>query len=373
MVHKYGTQVSELHKILLVVNSAVGGVEYHRQLAPHNHLQDYCPEFDVSQIMTDVGVQMGIWKKYDLMQFSRVVNVDGETTAILKECRKNDIITILDIDDHWKLHPGHGLASIYKEHNVEKQTVEAIREVDHVTTTQPYFADIIRKVNKNVTVIPNAIDPRGDQWHHQESPHKGSKLTFGWVGGVHHKPDIELLRSSMGMMSFDYKITDLFDVAFSGGIPDDPYSWPKYTEFAKVLTAGGKIPARRIKGVDVYNYAKHYHELDVSLIPLHNYEFNRCKSNLKMVEAGFKGRACIVSDIPPYSDDIRHMKNCMAVKEHKSHNGFYKAMKFMLSNRAAVTDMAKQLHEDMTEKYHMDVVNPIRRDLYKQLLKTGKA
>jgi hypothetical protein len=95
---------------------------------------------------------------------------------------------------------------------------------------------------------------------------------------------------------------------------------------------------------------------DVALAPLLPSEFNRCKSNLKMVEAGFAGCALIVSDVAPYSQHLTD-KNCIAVK----HNGDWnKAIKYLHENPNKAGDIALTLHEDMTTNFNIHDFNDIR-------------
>ena len=75
------------------------------------------------------------------------------------------IITIMDLDDYWgptKEHPAYQL--IVRE-NLEFKIKENIKRVDFVTTTTPIFAEEIAKLNKNVIILPNAIDPSENNSH----------------------------------------------------------------------------------------------------------------------------------------------------------------------------------------------------------------
>ena len=48
------------------------------------------------------------------------------------------------------------------------------------------------------------------------------------------------------------------------------------------------------------------------LIPLQDNKFNRMKSELKMIEAGYFKKAVIVSEVHPYTNVINR-KNCLSV------------------------------------------------------------
>ena len=53
---------------------------------------------------------------------------------------------------------------------------------------------------------------------------------------------------------------------------------------------------RRLWGMDTVNYGKSYNFIDVSLVPLQQNLFTACKSELKLIEAGFMKKAVIVSN-----------------------------------------------------------------------------
>ena len=56
----------------------------------------------------------------------------------------------------------------------------------------------------------------------------------------------------------------------------------------------------------VTSYAKNYSKFDVSLAPIKDHMFNRMKSQLKGIEAGFYKKALIASDVGPYTIDLKH-------------------------------------------------------------------
>jgi glycosyltransferase involved in cell wall biosynthesis len=62
----------------------------------------------------------------------------------------------------------------------------------------------------------------------------------------------------------------------------------------------------RMNPVDITQYAQLYKFFDVSLSPLKNSTFNKCKSELKVVEAGFTRTAIIASNVTPYKEVIKH-------------------------------------------------------------------
>ena len=74
---------------------------------------------------------------------------------------------------------------------------------DFVGYTHYLESDEISKINKNVVVLPNAIDPNESQF--KEPTPESDRLRIGWLGGSSHLHDLMLLD---GMTA---KLTDIKD------------------------------------------------------------------------------------------------------------------------------------------------------------------
>ena len=56
---------------------------------------------------------------------------------------------------------------------------------------------------------------------------------------------------------------------------------------------------------------KFYQNKGICLIPLESNKFTACKSNLKMLEAGWAKKPVIVSGVHPYNKLGKDNKNCL--------------------------------------------------------------
>jgi hypothetical protein len=54
--------------------------------------------------------------------------------------------------------------------------------------------------------------------------------------------------------------------------------------------------------MDVWNYSQLYEQFDIAIAPLTDSTFNTYKSNLKILEAGAKGKPIFVQSMHPYTD-----------------------------------------------------------------------
>lgn len=354
---------------VLVVCPSRGGVEYHRQLVPHAYLRGY-DDFDIAiinEIESDTFIHEGkevnmddFLKNFHLVQFSRTFSYGWNMEKVVKRIHKAGCVAVLDIDDYWNYGNTHLLYNQHLTDEVPQKTLASFKLADYITTTTSYFADVIKLHNKNVEVLENAINPDEPQFKIINEP--SSTMRFGWMGSQCHILDVGMIASplhDLAKTDLDYKIVE------GGAIKNDVGKF-----YTMVLTSNGKLDKSKYEGIewkDTFNYATTYNKIDIVLAPLVDNKFNRCKSEIKLIEAGFMKKGAIVSKIATYTMLGVHKKNCLMVKPNKQHE-WLNAFKFCINNPNAVSDMADQLHEDVKERYHIKTVTDKRAELYKRLI-----
>jgi glycosyltransferase involved in cell wall biosynthesis len=356
---------------------------------------------------------MNYWKKYQIVHFHRTLNPDYEkSNAVIQKLNNAGIITILDIDDYWlptKEHPAHQLVI---QNNLFEKIKNNIKVAKYVTTTTSLFAHEISKLNKNVFVIPNSINPEESQFKEPTIP--SDKLRFGWLGGSSHLHDLELFGNTFERLkSYQDKIQLYlcgFDTrgsmteinAQTGEQKSRPIKpletvWYRYEQIVttnhSMMSADYKEFLMKFKEDNSVNfpdeyyqrvwtrpvtsYAKNYSKFDVSLAPIKNHIFNKVKSQLKVIEAGFYKKAIIASDFGPYTVDLKSAYvnkkftdgNALLVNEFKNYNDWYKNIKLLSDNPNMAYDLGQKLYETVKDTYDLRVVTKNRAELYKSLLK----
>lgn len=366
-------------KILIVTQPKETGLTYHRQTVPHRHLQrnyegyEIDTTFDISEATKE---ELG---QYQIVTFLRLVNEKGKTEELLDKCKDAGCKTVIDIDDYWHLHPSHELHKAYKEYKIPEQTISGLTNCDWVTTTTEHFADKIKQFNENVTVLPNSIDAEEKQFI--EQPYYSDRVRLGWIGGVYHSPDIALMAS--GIKSLWKTDTTKFQLCLGGYNPNHAYNYlegiftdfgkfPKDKEYWKYLNECTEKnshlmegqPYKRLWGKNVNEYATLYNEIDVALVPLVSNSFNSFKSQIKIIEAGWFKKACIVSNVKPYTFDCTK-ENSILINPKEDRWG--SAMKSLILHPERIKELGEKMHEVVKEKYVMDKVNVVRDQLYKRI------
>jgi len=398
---------------VLVVPSDRSGVGKFRSVDPHIFLQNlYGDDFHIDIIYDPSYDDMNFWKQYQIVSFHRSIGPDFEKAhELIQKLNTMDIITVCDIDDYWMPGKEHPIHDIIKFNKINEKITANLKVAKYVTTTTTIFADEIRKYNKNVFVIPNAINPNEPQF--KEPTLESDRLRFGWLGGSSHLHDIQILDEAFNKLlkykddvqyvlcGFDTRGTVTEINSQTGehvkrNIRPEETVWAQYE---KIFTQNYKIVSDDYKkhlvqyNSDIYtdemsesylrvwtkpvtSYAKNYSKFDVSLAPIKNHMFNRMKSQLKVIEAGFYKKALIASNIGPYSLDLKHCLkngefvdgNALLVDEVRNHSDWAKHMEKLIKNPNMAKDMGERLYETVKDKYDLNIVTKDRAEFYKSIL-----
>ena len=285
-----------------------------------------------------------------------------------------------------------------------------LKVAQHVTTTTSVFAKEISKLNKSVHVLPNAINPNEPQFKYKTET--SDKLRFGWLGGSSHLHDLKLLDGTINKLRPQQDKFEMYLCGFDirGTVteinqqtreqkqrPITPQEtvWSRYEEIFtnnysfvddqhkeflmkfEDTPYDGKTFYNRVWTKPVTSYASNYRLFDVSLAPIKNHIFNRVKSQLKVIEAGFYKKAIIASNVGPYTVDLKHALkhgeftdgNALLVDEVRNHSDWSKYMKKLIDNPNWAYDLGQRLYETVKDTYDLNKVTKDRAELYKSLIK----
>jgi glycosyltransferase involved in cell wall biosynthesis len=394
---------------VLVVPSDRSGVGKFRSVDPHIFLQNQYPdEFHVDIVYEPSYTDMNFWQQYQIVAFHRSIGSDFEkANNLIQTLNSLGIVTVCDIDDYWmpgKEHPIHDIIRINK---INEKIVANLKVAKFVTTTTEIFADEIRKYNKNVFVFPNAINPNEPQF--KEKTEESDKVRIGWLGGSSHLHDIQLLDAGFSKLihlkdkvqyvlcGFDTR-GSVTEINAQTGQHTKRNILPAETvwaQYEKVFTQNYKIVSDDYKNYllkynqedydseknesylrvwtkPVTGYAKNYSKFDISLAPIKNTMFNRMKSQLKVIEAGFYKKAVIASNIGPYTIDLKHCLehgnfvdgNAILVNESRNHADWSKFIEKLVKNPNLIKDMGERLYETVKDKYDLNNVTKDRKQFY---------
>ncbi len=302
-----------------VVSGANTGVDYHRLLKPFSLIdEDVIRCIGASSDMFDYG--------FDVVVFSRFLPIRKQKQFI-KELKSRGVYVICDVDDYWVLPSNH--VALKANKYVRGAMIEGMMYADEVWCTHDLLGGLIDDLNENWYVIPNALDPTEPQW--QPKTEYGNKI--GWAGGVTHFHDLMKTKDAWG---------DVVPVIC--GFRNEP-EWIKLADSFK---------GSYIESLDVENYGLLYDQFDIAIAPLERNIFTKCKSNLKIIEAGMKGLPIFVENQHPYTDDA---KGVFKVDDWNA--AITKASNMEVED---IAETGKALRRYVLENYDLNKVNELRRE-----------
>ena len=394
---------------MLVVGSDYTGCFKFRSCDPHVYIQEhYSDEFDIDIVHNLPKENLDNYlKQYDLIHIHKQLDKNCE---IMKMINFLEIPVIIDVDDHFRLGNDHPMSLTAKKERWHEPIINHIKLANYVTTTTPIFADVIKQYNKNVFVMPNAINPEEKQYI--QTKKKSDKLRVGIICGSSHLHDIELLGDLVSRTNDNVQIV-LCGFDTNGTIttynqdtgektqrPIRPEESVWFT-YEKIITGNYKtlsgehkeFLSKFMKNVDdpfvtekyrrmwtrnINEYATHYENVDVLLAPLKENEFNKVKSQLKTIEAGFTHTALIAQNFGAYTIDsipyiefggkINENGNCLLVDSRKNHKDWVKYINKLAENPDIVKKLQDNLYNYVKDKYSIAAVCEERVKLYKSIV-----
>ena len=149
---------------------------------------DFHVDIDYQPRINDVNY----WKQYQIVHIHRNIGHSYEQTpTLIKFLKSIGIVVIVDLDDYWLPGKEHPIHSLIVQDKIHEKIMANLKEASYVTTTTKIFADEIKKLNKNVVVLPNAINPTEPQFNQPNE--ESDRIRIGWLGGSSHYHDLKLL------------------------------------------------------------------------------------------------------------------------------------------------------------------------------------
>ena len=402
------------YKILVIPSDTTGCGKF-RSVDPHLMLQQkYNDLFQV-----DIKYSQEVWEhkdkfpqfleNYDLIHIHKEMDPKG---LFIQMCKFLGKKVIVDVDDHYDLGIHHPMSITAKKEHWADRVLVHLKYADYVTTTQDRFAQTLLKHNKNVFVLPNAINPLEPQFQPIENP--SDKLRIGIICGSTHLVDLQLLNGMVSQFSKD-ELEKLqfvlcgFDTRgwvtfYEDGQkkkrPIQPLEtcWYRYEQiltnnyqtisenykhFLHMFTPNMDYPLvknepyRRCWTKNINEYATHYNNIDVLLVPLVESDFNAAKSNLKVIEAGFMHKALIASNVGPYTIDLKNAVNkgtidlngnALLVDKTKNFKTWSKYIRLLLNNKELLSQLQENLYNTVKDKYNLETVTEKRKNFYLEIL-----
>jgi glycosyltransferase involved in cell wall biosynthesis len=166
--------------------------------------------------------------------------------------------------------------------------VEALKKSDSMVVTTVPLKDHYEKYIGKVKIMPNCL---ASQWFSlNPAKTKRNRLRVGWIGAGQHQGDLEIINEVIK------NLAEKVDWIFMGMQTEEAQPYIKeFHPFVSISEYPGKMASL---------------DLDIAIAPLQDNFFNRCKSNLRLLEYGVMGWPVVCSDVYTYQTNNPPVLRC---------------------------------------------------------------
>jgi len=166
--------------------------------------------------------------------------------------------------------------------------VEALKKSDSMVVTTKPLHDHYEKYVGKVKIIPNCL---ARKWFDLKPARtKKNRLRVGWIGAGQHKGDLEIVNEVIKSLA------ERVDWIFMGMQTEEAKPYIKeFHSFVSISDYPEKMASL---------------DLDIAIAPLEDNLFNRCKSNLRLLEYGAMSWPVVCSDVYPYQTNNPPVLRC---------------------------------------------------------------
>lgn len=345
-------------RFLVIIKSKQSGVSYHRLIKPFEKLKEKGCSVDIVKTYHEQEINKS---DYDYLVFNRGLGYNYEDLAIIDEFKNEGVKIIMDIDDYWELpehHPIKWRDDI--DYDMWRGSIVAnLALADYIWTSTEWLKSKIEKLvpNKPIAIARNAVDYYDeDQWSKAQSKSKHKdKVVVGYAGSTTHYKDLDILKSPIRRINSNKILKNKTVFGLFGVDHMSDYGIKVWQEQINIFTTNGRNTNYQLEsGRSVYKYASFYDEMDISIASVLDNDFNKCKSELKIIEAGAKYKPFIGTDIITYSRTNANIDLCT------TEDDWVESIKELVLDKTLRTELGKELGEYVRDEYVIDKENEVR-------------
>lgn len=304
-------------------------------------------------------------KEADIVVFQRPNDATkSELAVLLKQAGKK---IVFDNDDSYLPDKGVPLVMLptQKQREIAIQMndnlYKVIKVADLVIASTEFLADEYRQVHNNVIVNKNCIDPKDE---YKPKKNDTGKYRVGFVGSVttnddyiHIKDQLRKLaeRGDTTIVVFGVKSSN---GAIHGAMKDDLLFWESLPN----------VEWQPFVPINEYYYTINKLKLDLMVIPRKDSYFNRCKSNLKFLEASLLRIPVIAQGfedgLSPYQVNKEDMNYMEIVTDNSL---WYDKIVELLQDEPRRIEMAEKAHDYVLLNYNIKDHAPKLREIIENI------
>lgn len=248
-----------------------------------------------------------------------------------REQKAGNLITVMDMDDNvYNVNPDNPGAGAYDEGQSEarKNVDLSIFSIDglvlSVDPLKKLYTD--KKMDFPMYVNPNGIDFRFFK-HKKKDFKRKRKLRIGFAGASGHREDLKILDPVMEMLRWNHDFEFItVGQAYGHKFVDDNIGFVKLPDYPKVLAKAA---------------------FDIGVAPLRDNLYNRCKSNLRLLEYSALRIPTVCSKIVTYQAPSNTIQCTDDADE------WVKALSSLLEDARKRRELAESAYREVKENFNV--------------------
>ena len=331
------------------------GSHYHRIHLPCENLKKISNDFE---IIAKKNLVEQDFANCDILYYNRFIKI--APIALNKLRKRYGFKIVVDMDDKVYIPKDHYMYNFYEKDKIPEKIIGNLISADYLICSTDYLAEDLKQYNENIVVIPNSIDFSVEQYQFKERI-ESDKLRVIYPCSISHMHDVKLLEQSFKRIKSDSYTNLRTSFTLAGYNTTNEQTKKLWTSMTDIYKYLGKY--NTAGSLETNQYMKHYDNQDVCIIPLRTTEFEKSKSNLKLLEAGAKKCAVIASNVIPYIYDTG---NYLPVENKID---WYLQVKELVKNKELLKEYQDKLHNYVKTNFDMDNINIKRVELFNDLYK----
>jgi O-antigen biosynthesis protein len=282
---------------------------------------------------------------------------DAKRLELIRILKKQGKKIVVDNDDTYKDHKAVKINDYFDKERVDKGLAKvnsifdaAVIEADLVTTTTEWLAEEYRKLNPNVVVLPNCVDPF---YFDEPLRNEGDVVRIGVVGSVITSTDLDVLIPIVEHYQHDKRVR-LVMFGLPPNRKTNPIVESIYRDEYKFMDSVD-VEWHAAVNADVYYDKMNSLKLDMMIIPREDNYFNRAKSNLKFLEASMFEIPVIAQGFAdgksPYQVNLEDTKHMVIVTDNSQ---WIPEIEKMIADKEGRREMGRKAKEYVVENYSID-------------------
>ena len=254
-----------------------------------------------------------------------------------KETKKKKPV-VVDIDDYVQFTRPHnpGYMSFFPNSSYNLFNLKLLNIVDGMTVSTDYLKKVYKKENRKRYVCPNSLDLDWRDSVMDTKPtvkKKKDEIRIGWAGSAAHYENLKQIVNPL------YEIMKRYpNVTFHyTGLFGDLFRRSEFKDRIKTVKFSSlKGWPKKLKSMG----------LDIALAPLADNNFNRAKSNLRVLEYWAADYPVIASPVLPYKFIKDDKDGLLAMEQYEWFDAMERLVKDENKRRQLIKNGRKRLEED---------------------------